>query len=103
MKHNTHYLSFIIAIFSCCMICFGNPHLVGAVQSEAVFAGGCFWCLEHDMESLPGVLSVDSGYTGGLIENPTYLNHQGHKEAVKVKFDSSKIISYNFSSCLVFV
>ena len=62
-----------------------------AESEQAIFAGGCFWCLEHDMEAVPGVLSVESGYTGGLIEYPTYRNHEGHKEAVKVTYDSSKI------------
>ncbi len=62
-----------------------------AETEEAIFAGGCFWCLEHDMESLPGVFSVKSGYTGGSAEFPTYRNHEGHKEAVKVTYDSSKI------------
>jgi len=62
-------------------------------QQEAVFAGGCFWCMEHDMSALPGVLSVMSGYTGGRNANPTYENHPGHFEAVRVRFDPS-VITY---------
>lgn len=62
-------------------------------QQEAVFAGGCFWCMEHDMGAIPGVLSVMSGYTGGRNANPTYENHPGHFEAVRVRFDPS-VITY---------
>lgn len=60
---------------------------------EAVFAGGCFWCMEHDMGALPGVVAVMSGYTGGHNANPTYENHPGHYEAVRVRFDPS-VITY---------
>lgn len=60
---------------------------------EAVFAGGCFWCMEHDMSALPGVVEVMSGYTGGRNANPTYENHPGHYEAVRVRFDPG-VISY---------
>ena len=69
------------------------PLKVFAESQEAIFAGGCFWCLEHDMEKLDGVLSVESGYSGGDLNNPTYENHLGHKEVVKVIFNSD-IISY---------
>ncbi len=64
-----------------------------AESEEAIFAGGCFWCLEHDLEKLDGVVSAESGYSGGDLTNPTYQNHIGHKEVVKVKFNSD-IISY---------
>lgn len=62
-----------------------------AKTEKAVLAGGCFWCVESDFESVPGVISVVSGYTGGSSENPTYDNHEGHYEAVKITFDSAKI------------
>jgi peptide-methionine (S)-S-oxide reductase len=64
----------------------------GAVE-EAVFAGGCFWCMEHDMGAIPGIVSVESGYTGGRNANPTYEDHPGHYEAVRVRYDSG-VISY---------
>ncbi len=70
-----------------------SPVKVLAESQEAVFAGGCFWCLEHDLEKLDGVISVDSGYSGGDLINPTYENHSGHQEVVKVIFNSD-IISY---------
>ena len=64
-----------------------------AESEEAIFAGGCFWCLEHDLEKLDGVISAESGYSGGDLINPTYENHKGHQEVVKVSFDPN-IISY---------
>ncbi|MBC7767363.1 MAG: peptide-methionine (S)-S-oxide reductase MsrA [Phycisphaerales bacterium] len=64
-----------------------------AGAQEAVFAGGCFWCMEHDMSAVPGVVEVMSGYTGGRNANPTYENHPGHYEAVRVRFDPA-VISY---------
>lgn len=57
----------------------------------AWFAGGCFWCLEKDMEKIPGVVDAVSGYAGGDLKNPTYENHEGHREAVKVTYDPAKI------------
>jgi peptide-methionine (S)-S-oxide reductase len=61
---------------------------------KAVFAGGCFWCMESDFEKLNGVSEVISGFTGGSLKDPTYNgNHQGHYEAVEVSYDP-KIISY---------
>ena len=62
-----------------------------AQAATAVFAGGCFWSTEKAMESLPGVTSVVSGYAGGAMPNPTYQNHRGHLEAVKVTYDPAKI------------
>ena len=59
----------------------------------ATLAGGCFWCVESDLEKAPGVLQVVSGYTGGSGENPTYENYgkKGYVEAVQVFYDPSKI------------
>ena len=60
----------------------------------AIFAGGCFWCMESDFEKLEGVTDVVSGFTGGDIPNPTYTgNHKGHYEAVEVTYDS-EVVSY---------
>ena len=62
---------------------------------KAIFAGGCFWCMESPFEKLPGVISVISGYTGGVKENPTYeevsSGGTGHAEAVEITFDPEKI------------
>ena len=62
---------------------------------EAFFAGGCFWGVEHLLESMPGVLSVQSGYMGGRADNPSYRQvisgRTGHAETVRVLFDPEKI------------
>ena len=71
------------------------PVKVFAESQEAIFAGGCFWCLEHDLEKLHGVVSAESGYSGGDLTNPTYENHSGHQEVVKVVFDPD-IIDYKY-------
>ena len=71
----------------------GGSAKVFAESQEAIFAGGCFWCLEHDLEKLDGVVSAESGYSGGDLVNPTYENHVGHQEVVKIIFNSD-IISY---------
>ena len=61
----------------------------------AVFAGGCFWCMEPPFDELPGVASTVSGYTGGTVANPSYeqvsAGGTGHTEALKVTFDPEKI------------
>ena len=65
-----------------------------AYSDEIVLAGGCFWCLEHDLEYLEGVDFVKSGYSGGDLNNPSYENHNGHQEVVLVNYDP-KIVSLN--------
>lgn len=65
-----------------------------ASADKAVFAGGCFWCMEAEFQELKGVDSVVSGFTGGKLKNPTYKgDHRGHYEAVEVSYDPA-IISY---------
>ena len=77
------------------MLCLGLLITVSdAVADKAIFAGGCFWCMESDFEKLEGVTDVVSGFTGGTLKNPTYNgNHQGHYEAVEVTYDPA-IVSY---------
>lgn len=62
---------------------------------KAVFAGGCFWCMVQPFDSLPGIESVISGFTGGHVENPTYnevvRGGTGHTEAVEITYDPDKI------------
>ncbi|MDQ3160013.1 MAG: peptide-methionine (S)-S-oxide reductase MsrA [Pseudomonadota bacterium] len=61
----------------------------------AIFAGGCFWCMEPPFDALPGVISTTSGYTGGHTQNPTYeqtsAGDTGHTEAVEVRYDPAKV------------
>jgi peptide-methionine (S)-S-oxide reductase len=63
--------------------------------AKAVFAGGCFWCVESDFDKVPGVLSTVSGYTGGRTANPTYeqvsTKDTGHAEVVEIVFDPNKV------------
>ena len=70
-----------------------------APPATAVFAGGCFWCMENDMRGIPGVLKVESGYTGGHVDRPTYRDvtseTSGHYEAVRVTYDPAKL-DYGF-------
>jgi len=64
-------------------------------SATAVFAGGCFWCIEADFEKLPGVLDVESGYTGGHVPDPDYAQVSaggtGHAEAVRVRYDPARV------------
>ena len=72
-----------------------GPAVQAAPMQEAVLAGGCFWCLEHDLEVIPGVVDVVSGYSGGQLQNPSYrqvsAGGTGHQEAVRVRFDPDRI------------
>lgn len=62
-------------------------------MNSLIVAGGCFWCVEHDLRHAPGVTAVISGYSGGDSSNPTYENHVGHREVVLVEYDAT-ITSY---------
>lgn len=65
-----------------------------APPHTAVFAGGCFWCMESDFAKVEGVIDVVSGFTGGTLKNPTYNgDHTGHYEAVQVTYDP-QVVSY---------
>jgi peptide-methionine (S)-S-oxide reductase len=63
--------------------------------ATAVFAGGCFWCVEADFDKVEGVVETVSGYTGGTTERPTYrqvtYGNTGHYEAVRVTYDPAKV------------
>jgi len=74
------------------------PHMMAAPaagQVEAIFAGGCFWCMEPPFDKLDGVISTTSGYTSGMRVDPTYeevsAGKTGHTEALKIVYDPSKI------------
>ena len=71
------------------------PVLNGKPMAYALFAGGCFWCIEADFEKMAGVVAVDSGYTAGKTLNPTYAQvsagNTGHTEAVRVLYDPSQV------------
>ena len=68
-----------------------------AETAVAIFSGGCFWTVESDFDHAPGVISTTSGYIGGRVENPTYMQviteTTGHREAVRVEYDPA-VTSY---------
>jgi peptide-methionine (S)-S-oxide reductase len=63
--------------------------------ATAIFAGGCFWCVEADFDKVPGVIATESGYAGGKLQNPTYeqvsAGGTGHAEAVRVTYDPAQV------------
>ena len=67
----------------------------GASTAKAIFAGGCFWCVESDFDKVAGVLSTTSGYIGGSVPNPSYeqvsSQRTGHAEAVEIVFDPQRV------------
>ena len=73
--------------------------IVGGASAEdlatAIFAGGCFWCVESDFDAIPGVVETVSGYTGGILRNPTYkqvtAGGTGHLEAVQITYDPAQV------------
>jgi len=74
---------------------FGAAPAPGRPTAHATFAGGCFWCMVHPFDQLPGVISVTSGYTGGGKKSPTYeevsSGGTGHAESVDVVYDPAKV------------
>ena len=66
-----------------------------ARRAEAIFAGGCFWCMEPPYDEIEGVISTTSGYSGGHKENPTYkevsAGGTGHTEVVRITYDPDKV------------
>ncbi|WP_041535561.1 peptide-methionine (S)-S-oxide reductase MsrA [Parvularcula bermudensis] len=67
----------------------GGPsaETIPGTAESLVVAGGCFWCVEHDMEAVPGVYEAVSGYGGGEKREATYRDHEGHREVVEIYYD----------------
>jgi len=87
---------FFIILFIFGLSCLTSPAtFAGKDLEKAIYAGGCFWCMESDFEKISGIKDVISGYIGGITKNPSYQNYgrAGHIEAVLIPFDPS-VISY---------
>jgi len=84
-----------VKIVSILLIFFFYSSSVYSQNKTAVFAGGCFWCMEEAFEAVDGVDKVVSGYTGGTTKNPTYEQvtnqNTGHYEAVLISYNPQKI------------
>ena len=59
-------------------------------MTDAYFAGGCFWGLEELFRDVEGVIDTETGYTGGENDNPTYRDHPGHAEALRITYDETR-------------
>ena len=91
----SRFVSFVAAS----MLAVLAPHAAIAAAGDglavATFAGGCFWCVESDFDTVPGVVETVSGYTGGTVDNPTYKQVSeggtGHREAVQIRYDPEQV------------
>lgn len=97
MRRNAHFsklcLGLSVILFPFLPALFGGT---APVKTDvAIFAGGCFWCMEAPFDSLPGVVDIKVGYIGGQKKDPTYeqvsAGKTGHAEAVQIRYDSKKI------------
>jgi peptide-methionine (S)-S-oxide reductase len=81
----------IFAAVAAAALLAANAAPAAQALQTAIFAGGCFWSAEHDIEHTPGVVGVVVGYAGGPPRRPTYEDHEGFLEAIKVTYDPAKI------------
>jgi peptide-methionine (S)-S-oxide reductase len=93
MKNTARLLSAISLIIFTILLFTTKP--ASAATEKAIFAGGCFWCMEAPFDKLPGVISVTPGYSGGGQKNPTYeqvsAGGTGHAEVIQIVYDPAKI------------
>jgi peptide-methionine (S)-S-oxide reductase len=88
------FASLTAAFLALFVVAMHNHEAVAQEAEEtrtAIFAGGCFWCVEDAFDKVDGVTETVSGYAGGNLPNPTYSNHKGHLEALRVTYDPSKV------------
>jgi peptide-methionine (S)-S-oxide reductase len=79
------------AFLAALVLAFGAPGARAAETKTAIFAGGCFWCVEDAFDAVDGVTETVSGYAGGTKPNPNYGDHEGYYEALKVTYDPAKV------------
>ena len=91
---------FAAALVQAVILLLGTSSISSAAEKDlqsAIFAGGCFWCVESDFDNVPGVVRTISGYTGGVLVDPTYkrvtAGGTGHREAVQIFYDP-EIVTY---------
>lgn len=95
MKSIERWAGCVVALFVTAAAAFGAFAANKPESATAIFAGGCFWCVEQAFDEVDGVLETTSGYTGGTVVNPTYRQVSAggtkHVEAVRVRYDPSKV------------
>ena len=92
-------MSRFVSLVAASMLAVSAPHAAIAAAGDdlavATFAGGCFWCVESDFDTVPGVVETISGYTGGTVANPGYKQVSeggtGHREAVQIRYDPEQV------------
>jgi peptide-methionine (S)-S-oxide reductase len=85
-------LAALTALFlTAALVAGGADDTRAAEMKTAIFAGGCFWCVEEAFDKIDGVTETVSGYAGGTKANPTYGSHEGYQEAVKVTYDPARV------------
>ena len=93
LKSDFKMIALVILIAAASLLRVGTASAAGT--ETLTVAGGCFWCVESDFESVPGVIEAVSGYTGGKAKDPTYkqvtAGGTGHYEAVQITFDPAKL------------
>jgi peptide-methionine (S)-S-oxide reductase len=90
-------IALLITFLTFSSVLFAGPTTKQPQTATAVFAGGCFWCMQADFDKVKGVISTTAGYTGGTVKNPTYeqvsAGGTGHYESVKVIYNP-EVVSY---------
>lgn len=83
------------SLAACALMLYTAQASTETKTTTAIFADGCFWCIEADFEKLPGVIAAESGYIGGTLHNPTYeqvsRGDTGHTEAVRVSYNPQQV------------
>ena len=98
MPQNFVHAVFAMALLLSTTLSIGTSSISSAAENDlqvAIFAGGCFWCVEADFDKVPGVVRTISGFTGGVLIDPTYkqvsAGGTGHREAVQIFYDPKKV------------